>query len=153
MFYSIDFIFTIHQHELATGVHTPSLSWTSLSPPTLSHSSRFLQSWARHFLIGHSILFSFQLCKVHNINVIWQPKVWRHKDIKYLVPDHTEGRGKAGGLTLFSLSPCSRCCYSSVTLVSSTPWEGLYTLLYLKWIINNDLLYSTGNTAQYSVIT
>ena len=23
-----------------------------------------------------------------------------------------------------------------------------YTLLYLKWIINKDLLYSTGNSAQ-----
>ena len=27
------------------------------------------------------------------------------------------------------------------------------TLLYLKQIINKDLLYSTGNSAQYSVIT
>ena len=25
---------------------------------------------------------------------------------------------------------------------------GIYTLLYLKWIINKDLLYSTGNSAQ-----
>ena len=28
-----------------------------------------------------------------------------------------------------------------------------FTLLYLKWITNKDLLYSTGNSAQYSVIT
>ena len=28
---------------------------------------------------------------------------------------------------------------------------GIYTLLYLKLIINKDLLYSTGNPAQYSV--
>ena len=35
-------------------------------------------------------------------------------------------------------------------------WEGtvrefgrdMYTLLYLKWITNKDLLYSTGNSAQ-----
>ena len=27
----------------------------------------------------------------------------------------------------------------------------LYTLLYLKWIINKDLLTSTGNSAQYYV--
>ena len=27
----------------------------------------------------------------------------------------------------------------------------LYTLLYLKWIINKDLEYSTGNSAQCSV--
>ena len=27
----------------------------------------------------------------------------------------------------------------------------VYTLLYLKWIINKDLLYSTGNSAQYYV--
>ena len=27
----------------------------------------------------------------------------------------------------------------------------MYTLLYLKWIINKDLLYSTGNSAQCSV--
>ena len=27
----------------------------------------------------------------------------------------------------------------------------MYTLLYLKWITNNDLLYSTGNSAQYYV--
>jgi len=25
---------------------------------------------------------------------------------------------------------------------------GVYTLLYLKWITNKDLLYSTGNSAQ-----
>ena len=29
----------------------------------------------------------------------------------------------------------------------------MYTLLYLKWITNKDLLYSTGNSAQCSVIT
>ena len=29
----------------------------------------------------------------------------------------------------------------------------IYILLYLKWITNKDLLYSTGNSAQYSVIT
>ena len=29
----------------------------------------------------------------------------------------------------------------------------MYTLLYLKWKTNKDLLYSTGNSAQYSVIT
>ena len=29
----------------------------------------------------------------------------------------------------------------------------MYTLLYLKWITNKDLLYSTGNSAQYSIIT
>ena len=27
----------------------------------------------------------------------------------------------------------------------------MHTLLYLKWIINKDLLYSTGNSAQYYV--
>ena len=35
-------------------------------------------------------------------------------------------------------------------------WEfgiDMYTLLYLKQITNKDLLYSTGNSAQYSVIT
>ena len=35
-------------------------------------------------------------------------------------------------------------------------WEfeiDLYTLLYLKWITNKDLLYSTGNSAQYSIMT
>ena len=29
----------------------------------------------------------------------------------------------------------------------------MYTLLYLKWITNKDLLYSTGDSAQYSVMT
>ena len=29
----------------------------------------------------------------------------------------------------------------------------IYTLLYTKQIINKDLLYSTGNSTQYSVIT
>ena len=29
----------------------------------------------------------------------------------------------------------------------------MYTLLYLEWITNKDLLYSTGNSAQYSGIT
>ena len=28
----------------------------------------------------------------------------------------------------------------------------VYTLLYLKWIINKDLQYSTGNSTQYSVM-
>ena len=35
-------------------------------------------------------------------------------------------------------------------------WEfgiAMYILLYLKQITNRDLLYSTGNSAQYSVIT
>ena len=35
-------------------------------------------------------------------------------------------------------------------------WElgiDMYTLLYLKQITNKVLLYSTGSTAQYSVIT
>ena len=35
-------------------------------------------------------------------------------------------------------------------------WEfgiDMYTLLYLKQITNKDLLYSTGNSAQYSVVT
>ena len=26
----------------------------------------------------------------------------------------------------------------------------MYTLLYLKWITNKDLLYSTGNSAQWA---
>ena len=29
----------------------------------------------------------------------------------------------------------------------------IYTLLYLKWITNKDLLYNTGNSAQYYVTT
>ena len=29
----------------------------------------------------------------------------------------------------------------------------MYTLLYFKWITNEDLLYSTGNYVQYLVIT
>ena len=35
-------------------------------------------------------------------------------------------------------------------------WEfgmDMYTLIYLKWTTNKDLLYSTGNSAQFSVIT
>ena len=35
-------------------------------------------------------------------------------------------------------------------------WEigiDIYTLLYIKWITNKDLLYSIGNYTQYSVIT
>ena len=34
-------------------------------------------------------------------------------------------------------------------------WEfvtGMYTLLYLKWITNDVLMYSTGNTAQCYVV-
>ena len=29
----------------------------------------------------------------------------------------------------------------------------IYTLLYIKQVINKDLLYSTGNSTQYSVMT
>ena len=35
-------------------------------------------------------------------------------------------------------------------------WEigiDIYTLLYIKQITNKDLLYSTGNSTQYSVVT
>ena len=32
-------------------------------------------------------------------------------------------------------------------------WINRYTLLYIKQVINKDLLYSTENSAQYSVIT
>ena len=28
----------------------------------------------------------------------------------------------------------------------------IYTLRYIKWITNKDLLYSTGNSTQYSVM-
>ena len=31
--------------------------------------------------------------------------------------------------------------------------DTLYTLLYLKQITNKDLLYSTGNSTQYSAVT
>ena len=31
-------------------------------------------------------------------------------------------------------------------------WINLYTLLYVKQITNKNLLYSTGNSTQYSVI-
>ena len=40
--------------------------------------------------------------------------------------------------------------------VGEIDWEfeiDMYTLLYLKWINNKDLLYSTGNYAQYYVTT
>lgn len=35
-------------------------------------------------------------------------------------------------------------------------WElgiGTFTLLYVEWMVNRDLLHSTGNSTQYSVIT
>ena len=32
-------------------------------------------------------------------------------------------------------------------------WTGMCTLLHMEWMINGDLLYSTGDSAQYSVIT
>ena len=35
-------------------------------------------------------------------------------------------------------------------------WEigiDIYTLLYIKYITNKDLLYGTGNSTQYSVMT
>ena len=32
-------------------------------------------------------------------------------------------------------------------------WIDMYTLLYLKWITNKDLLYTTENYAEYSVRT
>ena len=31
--------------------------------------------------------------------------------------------------------------------------RNMYTLLYVKWITKKDLLYSTWNSAQYSVTT
>ena len=32
-------------------------------------------------------------------------------------------------------------------------WIVMCTLLYMEWMANGDLLYSTENSAQYSVIT
>ena len=32
-------------------------------------------------------------------------------------------------------------------------WVDIYMLLYIKQITNKDLLYSTGNSSQYSVMT
>ena len=35
-------------------------------------------------------------------------------------------------------------------------WEigtDIYTLLYIRQVVNKDLLYSTGNSTQYSIIT
>ena len=40
------------------------------------------------------------------------------------------------------------------SLPSNTPWKPMINiLLYLKQVINKDLLYSTGNSTQKSVIT
>ena len=42
------------------------------------------------------------------------------------------------------------------TKIQQTAWEfgtDMYTLLHLKQITNKDLLYNTGNAAQYSVVT
>ena len=33
------------------------------------------------------------------------------------------------------------------------PWTDVYTKLYIKQVANKDLLYSTGNSTQYSVMT
>ena len=46
--------------------------------------------------------------------------------------------------------------YRGEGLGGGIDWEfgiDMYMLLYLKWITNKDTLYSTGNAAQYSVIT
>ena len=32
-------------------------------------------------------------------------------------------------------------------------WDDIYTLIYIKLITNKDLLFSTGNSTQYSVMT
>ena len=40
--------------------------------------------------------------------------------------------------------------------VGGINWEigiDIYTLLYIKYITNKDLLYGTGNSTQYSVMT
>ena len=42
--FNIGLISVIHQYELATGIHMSPPSWNSLPLPTLSHSSRLLQS-------------------------------------------------------------------------------------------------------------
>ena len=45
--------------------------------------------------------------------------------------------------------------YQGVRAGGGINWEtgnGIYTLLYIKQITNKDLLYSTGNSTQYSVM-
>ena len=43
----------IHQHESATGIHMSPPSWTSLSPLTLSYSSRLSQSTGFEFPVSY----------------------------------------------------------------------------------------------------
>ena len=31
-------------------------------------------------------------------------------------------------------------------------WIGIYTLLYMEWMVSGDLLYSEGDSTQYSVM-
>ena len=55
-----------------------------------------------------------------------------------------------------------RLIENKLTVTSREKWKeviirkcgiDMYTLPYLKWITNNDLLYNTGNSAQYYVTT
>ena len=49
-------------------------------------------------------------------------------------------------ITIFHSGCKTFCVYYSYNTV--TYKISVYTLLYLKWITNKDLLYSTGNSAQ-----
>ena len=45
--------------------------------------------------------------------------------------------------------------YQRGKVMGKMDWElgiSIYTLLYIKWVINRDLLYSPGNFARQSVI-
>ena len=48
------------------------------------------------------------------------------------------------------------CCYSKESLAWILPPKEkpyICTLLYMEWMVNRDLLYSTEKSTQYSVIT
>ena len=56
LLYNIGLISVINQCELATGVHMSPHSWSYLPLPTLSHSSRLLQSQGLSYLYNTSNL-------------------------------------------------------------------------------------------------
>ena len=57
--------------------------------------------------------------------------------------------------SLRDIKPLCTSVFSSVKwgYIIVYTWTGIYTLLYMEWMVSGDLLHSRGSAAQYSVLT
>ena len=89
--------------------------------------------------------------QIHDITYIWKLK--KKKDTNEIIFKMvTDSQEKELMVTRVGGRRMDWSLRLTLTLWDTTEIE-IDTLLYLKYITNKDLLYSTGNSAQYTIIT